>query len=104
METVLQIRVFPCSSCTSILILVCSYDYRRKNGSCANLKQRRVRRVPFLFGTRVPRVEHREADFAVVVEIRIEANRVVACRAEVHLRRLLRVIWWEEYVELEATA
>ena len=54
-----------------------------------HLKERRGLRVPALFWSTVPCVEYTQAHFAVVIEIRVEANRLVACRLQVdHWRRL----------------
>ena len=51
-----------------------------------------------------PRPEEGQADFARVVQIRVEPNRAAARRAEVHQRRLVRVLEREEAVELEQAA
>lgn len=54
-----------------------------------HLKERRGLRVPALLRSTVPCVEYTQAHFAVVVEIRVEANRLVACCLQVdHWRRI----------------
>ncbi len=48
-----------------------------------------------------PRPEEGETDLAAVVQVRVEAHRAAAGRAEVHKRRLVRVLERDEAVELE---
>lgn len=48
-----------------------------------------------------PRPEERQAHLAVVVQVRVEPHRPAAGRAEMHERRLVRVLDRDEAVELE---
>lgn len=59
--------------------------------------------IPFLFGSSVPSVEHRKANFAVVVQIWIETNCVPASGGQMHLHRWLRIIGWEIDVEFKTS-
>lgn len=58
-------------------------------------------RVPLLFRSAVPRVEHRQAHFAVVVEIGIESDRVPAGGGQMDLHRRLRIVRREVDVKFE---
>ena len=42
-------------------------------------------RIPLFFRTAVPRVQNGEADFAVVVKVRVETNRVPSSRRQMDL-------------------
>ncbi len=66
-----------------------------------DLQQGRRVRVPLFLGTPVPRVQDGEADLAVVVQVRVEPNSVVARRLQVDLHRRVRVVQREEDVKLE---
>eukprot|EP00968_Pinguiococcus_pyrenoidosus_P026475 scaffold7092_cov262-Pinguiococcus_pyrenoidosus.AAC.35 len=63
-----------------------------------HLEEGRLLLVPAWPG---PRPDERQADFAIVVEIRIEAYSPPACRQELHLRWLVRIVHGQVDVELE---
>ena len=57
--------------------------------------------IPLLFRSTMPRIEHRKANFAVVVEVWIEADCVSTGRGQVHLHGRLRIIRREINIEFE---
>jgi hypothetical protein len=59
--------------------------------------------IPVLGGRPSPCAEQREANFSASIKVRVEADTATACRDEVHLRWLTRVIIVTEDVILIAT-
>lgn len=59
--------------------------------------------VPLLLGPAVPGVEHTEAHLAVVVQVGVEAYRVVSGRLQVDHHGRVRVVRWEVDVQFETT-
>lgn len=66
-----------------------------------HLQETRRLCVPLLLGTAVPGVQHGQTHLAVVVQVRIEADRPSAGRLKVDHHRRIRVVGGKVDVELE---
>ena len=58
--------------------------------------------VPCFFWSTLPCVQYAQTDFAVVVQIGIESDRLIACGSQVDLGRRVGIVGWKEHIKLEA--